>query len=435
MKEKISVSEMSFKEKLKYKTIIKVINGSIDKYKASIIIGCSIRRVNQLIDIYKKEGKNGFIHKSKNNIPINKLCSSFREKIVNLYKEKYFDFNFTHFREKLRDIENINIPYGTLYNILSEANIKSPKKNRKNKRKNLHPSRERKKYFGELVQIDASIHLWFGNFKTYLHAAIDDATGNVLGAYFDTGETIRGYYEMTYQILTTYGIPMAFYSDRRTIFEYYSKNMVNIEKDTFTQFEVACDKLGIEIITTSIAQAKGKIERLFGTFQSRLVAELRFNNITTIEKANQFVKEYLPVYNKQFALPVNYNKSLMEESPSIELINLYLSIFANKTVNNGSTIKHKGKQYYPELNNKRINFFPKTKVIFIESFDHKYYILHDDEFYNATELKVEQHIIKEKNEKKKEKNVYRPPASHPFKAASYQRYIEKHNSKKNKSLN
>lgn len=426
MKEKVSVSEMNYKEKLKYKTIIKVVNGKIDKKKASIIIGCSERRINQLIYIYKTEGKTGFIHKSKNKAPVNKLNDDFRNRIIELYNNKYFDFNFTHFREKLRDEENIILPYGTLYNILSEGNIKSPKKNRKSKKHNLHPSRERKKYFGELVQIDASVHLWFGNFKTYLHAAIDDATGNVLGAYFDTGETIKGYYEMTYQILTKYGIPMTFYSDRRTIFEYYSKKMVNIEKDTFTQFEAACDKLGIEIITTSIAQAKGKIERLFGTFQSRLVAELRINNINTIEKANQFVLEYLPVYNKQFALPINYNKSFMEESPSIELINLYLSIFTNKIVNNGSTVKHKGKLYFPELSGQRLNLIPKTKVIFIESFDHKYYILHEDKFYNAIELVVEQHIV----EIKKEKNVYRPPASHPFKAASYQRYIEKHNSKK-----
>lgn len=282
-------------------------------------------------------------------------------------------------------------------------------------------------YHYEFVQIDASVHLWFGTFKTYLHAAIDDATGNVLGTYFDTGETIKGYYEMTYQILLNYGIPMAFYSDRRTIFEYYSKKMVNIEKDTFTQFQAACDKLGIEIITTSIAQAKGKIERLFGTFQSRLVAELRLNNINTIEKANQFVKEYLAVYNKQFALPIDYNKSFMEESPSIDLINLYLSIFTNKVVNNGSTIKHKSILYYPELNGQRINLFPKTKVIFIESFDHNYFILHEDKFYNAIELNVVQHIEKIK----KQKIIYRPPASHPWKTASYQKYIENHNSKKN----
>jgi len=182
---------MNYKEKLKYKTIIKVINRNIDKNRATTIIGCSSRRIIQLIELYKNEGKAGFTHKSKNKTPINKLNQSLRETVVHLYKIKYYDFNFTHFREKLRDLENIKIPYGTVYNILTEANIKSPKRNRRNKKNNLHPSRERKRNFGELVQIDASVHIWFGNFKTFLHAAIDDATGNVLGAYFDTGETIR----------------------------------------------------------------------------------------------------------------------------------------------------------------------------------------------------------------------------------------------------
>lgn len=127
MKEKTTISEMNYKEKLKYKTIIKVMNGHLSKSKASIIIGCSIRRIEQLINIYKSEGKYGFIHKSKYKIPVNKFNDTFRNSIINLYKQKYYDFNVTHFREKLRDFENINIPYGTLYNILTEAHIKSPK--------------------------------------------------------------------------------------------------------------------------------------------------------------------------------------------------------------------------------------------------------------------------------------------------------------------
>ena len=95
MKEKVSVSEMNYKEKLKYKTIIKIVNGTIDKKKASIIIGCTERRVNQLINIYLNEGKVGFIHKSKNKEPINKLDNNFRNKIIDLYTNKYFDFNFS----------------------------------------------------------------------------------------------------------------------------------------------------------------------------------------------------------------------------------------------------------------------------------------------------------------------------------------------------
>jgi len=426
MSNKVYIKEMNYKEKTKYKTIIKLINNQLDKQKASVILNVSVRRIEQLLNIYKYEGKAGFVHKSKNKVPINKIEKAFRNKIVELYKSKYYDFNFTHFREKLRDIENITLPYGTLYNILSEAKIKSPKKNKKNKKHNIHPSRERKKHFGELVQIDASFHLWFGKFKTHLHAAIDDATGEVLGAYFDTGETINGYFNMTYQILVNYGIPMAFYSDKRTIFEYYSV-VKSLDKDTFTQFQAACDKLGVEIITTSVPQAKGKIERLFGTFQSRLIAELRLNKINTIEKANSFLIEYLPIYNKQFALEINYNKSFMEEAPSIDFINMYLSVFTDKVVNNGSTIKHKNKYYYTSFNGERINLIPNTKVIFLDSFDHQFYILHDNKFYNAVELEIIQHI---KPKIKKQKVVYRPPASHPFKAASYNRYLQIHKSKK-----
>jgi len=218
---------------------------------------------------------------------------------------------------------------------------------------------------------------------------------------------------------------MAFYSDRRTIFEYYSK-VKTIENDTFTQFEAACDKLGIEIITTSIAQAKGKIERLFGTFQSRLIAELRLTNILTIEKANSFLIEYLPVYNKQFALPIDYTKSLMEVSPSNDLVNLYLSVFTKRVVNNGSTIKYKSNLYFPELNGERVYLLPKTNVVFIVSFDHNYFILFEDKFYNAVVLEVIQHI---EPIIKNPKTIYHPPMSHPLKAASYQKYLERHNSK------
>ena len=125
---------------------------------------------------------------------------------------------------------------------------------------------------------------------------------------------------MTYQTLTNYGIPMTFFSDNRTIFEYYSKKQLTLKKDTFTQFKATCDKLGIKIITTFIAQAKGKIEILLASFRSRFVAKLRLNNINTIEKANVFVLHHLLVYNKQFALFIDYNKSFMKE-PTIQRIN------------------------------------------------------------------------------------------------------------------
>lgn len=97
-----------------------------------------------------------------------------------------------------------------------------------------HPRRPRNAYFGEMIQMDASLEVWFGSTKTQLHLAVDDATGCIVGAYFDTQETLKGYYNVFHQILTNHGIPHLFYTDRRTVFEYKSKKSPSIEEDTFT---------------------------------------------------------------------------------------------------------------------------------------------------------------------------------------------------------
>jgi transposase-like protein len=159
-----------------------------------------------------------------------------------------------------------------------------------------------------MLQMDASQHLWFGNEKSYLHIAVDDATGAITGAYFDSQETLNGYYHVLYQILTQYGIPFMFFVDKRTVFEYKKKNISSVEEDTFTQFGYACKQLGIQIKTSSVPQAKGRVERMFQTLQSRLPLELRLAGVTSIEQANEFLKAYIKEFNAQFALPVNNTK-------------------------------------------------------------------------------------------------------------------------------
>ena len=114
-------------------------------------------------------------------------------------------------------------------------------------RQEAHPRRPRAAYFGELIQMDASPHIWFGNEVTHLHLAIDDATGKIVGGYFDEQETLKAYYQVLYQILKNYGIPYKFLTDRRTVFEYKRKNASSDEKDTYTQFSYACSQLGIEL--------------------------------------------------------------------------------------------------------------------------------------------------------------------------------------------
>lgn len=174
-----------------------------------------------------------------------------------------------------------------------------------------------------------------------LHIAVDDATGNIVGAYFDNQETLKGYYNVLHQVLTQYGIPYIFYTDRCTVFEYKQKKSPSVEEDALTQFGYACKQLGIEIKTSSVAQAKGRVERMFQTLQSRLVIEMRLAGISTIDQANEFLNFYIKKFNEKFALPIDNIKSMFEKQPDNEKINLTLDVLSERKIDNRHCIKSK----------------------------------------------------------------------------------------------
>ena len=147
-----------------------------------------------------------------------------------------------------------------------------------------HPTQPRSKYFGEELQMDASQHLWFGTTKTHLHTAIDDATGMIVGAWFDAQETRNGYYQVTKQFLARHGIPVKIKTDKRTVFEYRRKNVRDMAEDTMTQYQHVCQPLGIELECSSVPQFKPRVERSYGTLQGRLPFELKEAGVTTLEE-------------------------------------------------------------------------------------------------------------------------------------------------------
>ena len=289
--------------------------------------------------------------------------------------------NFNHFKDLLNDRENINVSYNFIYKLLTKNGIYSPKIRKKTKRnlkriellakkenqkkskkdievmishqlkiEEAHPRQEKPKYFGEVIEMDGSIHLWFGSKKVCLHLAIDLCTGTVVGGIFQEQETLRGYYIVYKQILEKYGVPVLFKTDNRTVFNYesLSKEKETNDKDVLTQFGYACSILGTNLKTTSVSQAKGTIERANGTFQVRLVQELRIEGITDIDKANEYlINTFIPNFNKRFAL--NYKKypNAFEKSPSKERINYILSVLSTRKIDNGNSIKFKNKYYQP----------------------------------------------------------------------------------------
>lgn len=445
----------------KYKVIKELVDHGGNKNRAAITLSISRRQVDRLIIIYKEKGKSGFVHGNRGRIPTKALDKSISENIILLYETKYQGFNFSHFKDMLEEYENIYVSYNFIYNHLSKAGIISPKarkktikeakkkelseqKRLKNKTdeeieiivnhelalENAHPRGEKPKYFGEIIEMDGSIHLWFGNRKTCLHLAADKATNTIVGGYFDNQETLNGYYQVFYQILTNYGIPYKFFTDNRTVFNYklLDPNKRTSDKDVLTQFGYACKQLGTDIKTSSVSQAKGLIERDNGTFQGRLVNELRLNGINTIDEANKYLTEaFIPRFNNKFSMDYKKFTSVFEKSPSKDKINYTLAILSPRKMDNGNSIKFKNKYYQPYLNNELKCFKPKTECLVIESLNKDLLVSIDEKVFELRELSRNQRFSKEFDDviDIKEKKKYIPPMNHPWKVEYFKKQIKK----------
>jgi hypothetical protein len=407
---------------------------------------------------YKSEGKVFFIHGNRDRKPANTISEETKSIIVGLYSNKYQDANYKHFTELLGELEGINISCGTVRTLLMDEHLLSPKARRltkKNTRKKLddlkknanskkdiqviserilalenpHPRRSRSAYFGEMLQMDASLHPWFGSFKSHLHIAVDDATGLIVGAHFALQETLQGYYNVFSQILKSYGIPYMFYTDRRTVFEYKQKKSPSLEEDSFTQFSYACHQLGVVIKTTSVPQTKGRVERLFQTLQSRLPVLLRLAAVTTIDQANAFLNSYIKKHNAMFAFPLDNIKSVFENLLSDEKINLTLAVIANRKVDNGHSIRF-NKEYLMPVNHQGspVYFLKGTLATIIHAFDGNLFACINDAVYSLVPIPT--HALSSENFDSKTpvpdvaRKRHIPPMIHPWRNSSLEKFLK-----------
>ncbi len=448
---------LTMDENQKYEVIKKLVDTNGNKKTAALKIGCSDRHIYRLIKGYQEQGKSFFIHGNHRRQPAITLPTDTKQLILDLYRTKYSDCNLTHYSELLKEREQISVSVSAITSILRKEYILSPKANRsskkavkkelkalqaktKSKKKTAiiqssimdleasHPRHPRCAYFGEMLQMDASLHLWFGETKTQLHIAVDDALGQIVGAYFDEQETLNGYYHVLHQVLSNHGIPYQFFTDKRTVFEYKKKHETSVETDTFTQFGYACKQLGIDIRTSSVAQAKGRVERMFGTLQSRLPVELRLANVTSIQQANQFLHSYVKKFNKQFALPINSIKSVFEMQPDSDKINLTLAVLSSRKIDNGSCLKYQNEYYLP-VNSQGIAVHHRkgTTAMVIRSFNGELFSCIGEQVY-ALELLPEHKPSSKAFDlttiPAAPKKKYIPPMSHPWKQASFEKYAK-----------
>lgn len=450
-------AELRMNEIEKYEVIKHLVDHDGNKNRAAAKLGVTRRTIDRMIHTYKEQGKEGFLHGNRGRSPAIAKDESVRAQVIELYQSKYENANLTHFCELLESMEQIKVSRNTVNHWLRTEHILSPKAHRKTKRKlkkelsqlqqaaksgkskceiekqlecieqsEAHPTRPRKAYMGEQIQMDASSICWFANITTHLHLAIDDASGMVVGAYLDYEETLKGYYHVLYQILINYGIPALFKVDKRTVFEYKRKNAPQDYEDTFTQFGYACKTLGIEIEASSVPQTKGRVERLNQTFQSRLPIELRLAGVTTIEEANQFLIEYIKRFNQQFALRLNSTHSVFERQPSEDVINTTLAVLTSRVIDNGHSIRFKNGRYQPVTKDgSAVYLTPGSTALVIEAFDQNLYLNVLDQLF-ALKLIPEHEIVSHEFDTVKEtkpRKYYIPPLTHPWKQASYNAYL------------
>lgn len=353
-------------EEIKRATLIEAcIKGQCTVKQVATALGLSERRVKQIKKEVKENGVKSIAHGNRGRKPKNTIPDETRKRILELRSSYEYEIsNFKHFQELLKERENIDISYSALYNILHSVGIKSPKKHHKTK---LHHRRKRKECEGMMLQADGTPFDWFGNGEHYsLHGFVDDATGKITGLYMCKNECLLGYLEVLRQTLENYGIPISLYPDKYSVFFPPKKvndhitieEQLNGREKGITQFGRIVEELGIDMFPANSPQAKGRIERLWETLQSRLVTEFRIHNIKNIEDANFFLVQYIQEYNSKFAVEASSKKSVFLKVPKRYNLDELLCVRFERTIDNAGVFSIKNSKF--QITDRKLP--PKTKV-------------------------------------------------------------------------
>lgn len=331
------------KELKRLDVLNQLLAGKMAVSEAAQVLGLSERQVQRLEAAQREEGAAGLVHGNRGRSPQHTISPGSRAQIVELARTTYLGFNYRHLSEVLAERpEPIVVSHSSVRRILQAEGIKSPRKRRAPKHRS---RRERRPRAGMLLQIDGSRHDWLEGRGPYLTlvGAVDDATGEVPYGLFRHQEDAQGYFLLMRQIVTTKGIPLAVYSDKHGIFQRSQQEPETLEEQLVghrepTQFGRLMEELLIEVIFAQSPQAKGRIERLWGTFQDRLVSELRRAGAKSLEEANEVLWGFLPRFNAHFARPPADTESAYRPVPAgLDLARIFCFKYL-RTVANDNTV-------------------------------------------------------------------------------------------------
>jgi transposase len=289
---------MSAKELDRVAVVRRVVEGGLSQVRAGALLGLTTRQVRRLCRGFESEGASGLVSRSRGRPSNRRLSADLEAHVVSLVRERYSDFGPKLAQEKLLELHDLRVGRETLRKWMAAAGLWLPRRERV---RQAHQPRHRRECLGELVQIDGSDHEWFEGrgARCSLLVYVDDATSRLMELRFVGSESAFDYFASTRAYLARHGRPVAFYSDKHSIFRVAREHTVG-RANGVTQFGRALAELNIGIICANSPQAKGRVERMNKTLQDRLVKELRLRKLSTIEAGNAFLPEFMADYNRRF---------------------------------------------------------------------------------------------------------------------------------------
>ncbi|NQS88826.1 ISNCY family transposase [Patescibacteria group bacterium] len=385
--------QLSAKEITKYTVIKDAIKRHLKANQAAEELNLSTRQIFRLKKALREKGLDGIIHGNKGKQSPRRIPDNIRDRMDLLYKGRYVGFNISHFTEMLEEEEGIILSRETVRGILLEKGSYE-----KRKKQPKHRSwREPKPKEGMMLQYDTSDHDWLEGRgpRIKLIGAIDDATGNVPYAQFAYEDSVEENMATSKKIIQIKGIPLSIYVDRDSKFITTRHQSIHVNlKGNYkeTQMGRAWDELGINVIFADSPQAKGRIERLWQTFQDRLISELRLMNISTLEEANEYLHSvFLLKYNQKFTRKPQLEEVAYKPIPEGMDLDHIFCLKEKRQVHGDHTISYKGRKYLILPTKTRFSF-AKAKVEVQKRLDGSIHI-----FYQGEELNYRLIPLRERN--------------------------------------
>lgn len=408
---------MATQEELRRLHVIqRVLEGGLKQVEAAEILSLSTRHIRRVVRRVKQAGSRGIVHRSRGRPSNRKIADQLKGKVIKLCRTTYKDFGPTLACEKLLERDGVSISDETLRRWL----IESGDWKRVRKRRRHRQWRERKGHPGEMVQMDGSHHAWFEDRgdPCVLMGYIDDATGDPFGRFYDYEGTMPAM-DSFKRYIRKHGLPLKVYLDGHSTYKSTAKATIEEQlegMEPLSEFERALKELRVEVSHAHSPQAKGRIERLFRTFQDRVIKEMRLKGIRTIEEGNKFLEAYLPIYKKRFSVRPREKEDLHRPLPRGIDLNAILCIKTERTLRNDFTVAHNHKLYQIEEVTKA------SKVMVQDRMDGSMKITYQGQALRFRE--ITERPIKENKQPivTGRRKTYIPPADHPWRRFKIKNY-------------